>query len=139
MLVKDNQGRSASIKISKYLIDWDAKCCSKFQTDVQAFFKRFWYKHVCGVEVRIPRKLLRFDLVNFTKKIIIESNGDQHENFSEFFHQGSRSKFLLQMGRDKEKRQWAELNGFAFVEIYPDDLPNLSLKWFRDKYQLEIT
>jgi hypothetical protein len=42
------------------------------------------------------------------------------------------------MKRDVDKKQWAELNGFSYVEVLDEDLDVLSKKWFKDKYQIEI-
>ena len=130
-------GRPAKIPIHKYMIKWDKPACSKFQTSIQNFFYPFWRSHVVGVEVYMPGTLYRFDLVNFTSKIIIESSWDQHTKFNKFFHK-TRNNFFKQIKRDLLKEQWAELNGFTLIHIYNDELKDLSYDWVLEKFGIEL-
>ena len=49
-------------------------------------------------------------------KLCIEVNGEQHYNFSSFFH-GSRLNFMNHKRRDREKRDWCEINSILVIEL----------------------
>ncbi|NJO61255.1 MAG: hypothetical protein HC836_24280 [Richelia sp. RM2_1_2] len=66
---------------------------------------------------------MKLDLVNITRKIIIETCGKQHEKYVPFFHKNNEQELLKQMKRDLSKSKWAEINGFSYIEIYERDLP----------------
>ncbi len=53
------------------------------------------------------------------RKLLVEVQGRQHEEFVPHFH-GSREGFAASRRRDNDKRKWAELNGLTLVEL-PDD------------------
>jgi hypothetical protein len=71
-----------------------------------------------------------------TRRIAVEAHGDQHQDYSEFFH-GTREGLLNQVERDIRKSEWCEINDMALIEIYTDDLP-LTEKWFWDNYELKL-
>ncbi len=95
-----NSNKEADISIAKYRIKWDEKCRSIFQYDVKQWFRKYWQFHVCLEEFRIPGTLLKVDLVNLNKRILVEINGLQHDEFNKHFHRGSRANFLGQIQRD---------------------------------------
>lgn len=136
-LKKLGSNSEVNVNISKYRVDWDAKCRSKFQYDLKQWLRRYWGNHVVLEEFQIPGSLLKVDLINLNKRIMVEINGVQHGKYNKHFHRGNRVNFLKQMSRDQMKRNWAEANDFVIVEIEPEDLP-LSLDFFRQKYDLEI-
>lgn len=133
MKVINLKGKLVSLNISKYRINWDKKRASDFQFGVKQFLKPFWEASICAEECRIPGTLLRLDLVNFSRKIIVEASWSQHTEFNKHFHQNSRINFLFQIKRDELKVKFAELNNFTFIEIYPADLP-LTLNSFISKF-----
>lgn len=125
------------VPISEYLIKWDTKSCSSYQTSVKNFLKSHWKGQQVLEEFRIPGSLLRIDFINLNKKIVIEVDGEFHEEFSEFAHK-NRANWWKHMKRDVDKMNWCEECGYKFVQIKPDDIKNLNLEWFRKNYQLEI-
>lgn len=48
--------------------------------------------------------------------IAVEVQGSQHSSFSGFFH-GDKMDFYRSQGRDRQKRDWCELNGIKLVEF----------------------
>lgn len=130
-----NSDKLAWVKIKQ--IDWDGKSPSKFQFTVKQFIKPFWQNCICSEEFRIPKSLLRIDLINFNKKIVIEASGTQHNDFNKFFHKNAKSNFLASIKRDVAKQKWCEENGFHFVEIYEKDLP-LTKKFFKDNFDIDL-
>jgi len=134
---KLNSNKVVKIPASKLRIDWDGECRSNFQYEVKQWLRRYWLCDRCSEEYRIPGSKLYLDLVNWSKRVIVEVNGSQHHDFNEFFHAGNRSNFLAQLQRDAKKKEWAEDNKLTLVEIYQDDLP-LTKEFFKEKYGIEI-
>jgi len=50
------------------------------------------------------------------RSIMIEVNGSQHSNYTQFFH-GNKLEFARAKMRDRIKKQWCELNGITLVEF----------------------
>lgn len=126
--------REINVNISKYNIDWDKKV-SKPQKAVKDFLFPYWKFDHCLEEFRIPNSLLRIDLINVSRQIIVEVSPRQHQKFNSFLH-GDRFKFLECLKRDQQKRDFAEKNHYTFVELLEEDLSNLSKTLFLEKYNV---
>lgn len=134
---KLNSNQYINVRIQKYAVDWD-RVVSKPQKAVKDFFYPYWNADVVLEEFRIPGTLLRFDLVNLNKKLLVEvSPHSVHGKFNPFFHK-TKHKFKESIKRDLLKYDWAEQNGFFLMEIYEEDIPNLSPRWFEVKYAVTI-
>jgi hypothetical protein len=129
--------RLINVAPARYKVDWDAKTRSKFQSSVKSWMRQFWQFDVCLEEMPVPGTRLKCDLVNLTRMVIIEASGQQHVEFNKHFHNNNRWAFHHQIVRDEAKREWAESNGFVFVEIYPDDMP-LTKEFFSERYGLVL-
>ena len=136
-LPKLNSSKLVTVNISKYKIDWDTQRASKVQFAAKQFLKPFWVNHLCLEECRIPGSLLRLDIVNLTKKIIIEVSPIQHETFNKFFHV-NRLGWLKQIKKDYAKVEWAEKAGFKLVELLKEDLDCLSVGLFKEKFNIDL-
>lgn len=132
--------------ITKYYIDWDGGCrgkskWGKFQYDVKQFLRRYWENHIvceefpCFGTAGGGSKTLKIDIINFTRRVAVEVNGDQHREFNEFFH-GDRHGFLNQIERDSRKYEWCQLNEIELVDIYKED--ELSENFFKEKYNIVL-
>jgi hypothetical protein len=66
---------------------------------------------------------MTLDIVNLTKRVALEIQGEQHSEFNPFFHNNSEINYWNQLHRDNEKRKWCEINNLRLVEIHPKDLP----------------
>ena len=109
------------------MIDWDGKCRSKFQLEVKQFFKEYWKYQICYEEFPVYGTRMKVDIVNATKKIAVEVNGDQHSSYNKFFHGGHKNNYLEQLKRDQIKAEFCEVNDIILVEIYDSDIINKSL------------
>ena len=138
MKLYDISGRLVNRSVTKYKIDWDAECRSKFQFEVKQFFKTYWYGQVCYEEFPVYGSRMKVDLINLTKRIAVEVQGAQHDQFNKFFHGNSRAKYLGSITRDYQKRQWLEKNNFAVLEIVPEDMASLSKRYIREKFDINI-
>jgi|TARA_R100000664_G_scaffold752_1_gene2161 hypothetical protein len=134
----DIKGRLVNKSVTKYRINWEADCRSKFQYEVKQFFKTFWYGQICYEEFPVYGTRMKVDLINMTKRIAVESHGAQHESFNKFFHNNSRANYLRSITRDYDKVVWLENNDFKVLEIFEEDLASLSKKYIMEKFEVSI-
>ena len=64
------KGRLVNKNVSKYRVNWDTECRSKFQFEVKQFFKTYWYGQVCYEEFPVYGTRMKVDLINMTKRIL---------------------------------------------------------------------
>jgi len=129
-------GRVINKNVFKYLIKWDAKSKSNLQLKTKQFLKEYWQNHVVYEEFPVFGSRMRVDFLNATKKIAVEVHGPQHSEFNKFFHNDSRLNYLKSIKRDVKKEQWLALNNYTFVEIYHDEVDDLSEGFFKDTYNI---
>lgn len=138
MKLYDIRGRLINKSVTKYRIKWDGECRSNFQYEVKQFFKKFWYGQICYEEFPVYGTRMKVDLINMTKRIAVEVQGAQHEQFNKFFHNNSRANYLKSITRDHDKIVWLENNNFKILEIFESDLASLSKKYIFDKFEVSI-
>jgi len=126
-------GKLVNKNVRKYLIDWEGKSRSKLQLEFKNFFYPFWRNHIVYEEFPVYGTMLKVDFLNATKRIAVEIQGNQHESFNKFFHENSRLKYLQSIKRDVQKVKWLEMNNFKFLELYENDLKNLSPQYIEEK------
>lgn len=137
MKFKNLYGRYVNKNITPYLVDWQLACKSKAQTNVKKFFEIYWGTHIVCEEFPVLGSRMRCDLLNLTKKIAVETHGQQHDKFVPFFHK-NRTAFKKSFKRDLQKYNWLEENGFKVIEIFDNEVPALSPEWLKEKFGLEI-
>jgi hypothetical protein len=137
MKFKNLYGKYVTKNITKYLVNWTSPCKSKAQTNVKKFFERYWKTHVVCEEFPVVGSRMRCDLLNLTKKIAVETHGQQHDKFVPFFHK-NRTNFKKSFKRDLTKYNWLEANGFKVVEIFDNEISELSAEWLKEKFDVEI-
>jgi hypothetical protein len=117
MTFLDLKGRERKLRKAKgSIIDWHKVTRSKFQDATKKFLYPFWKDDQVFEEMRIVGTLMRFDIYNHSKKIVIETAGRQHSQFVKHFHK-TRAGFLKQVKRDLLKHDFCEINGISLVEI----------------------
>ena len=126
-------GTLVNKNVSKYLVNWNGKSRSKLQFKFKQFFYPYWKNHIVYEEFPVYGSMLKVDLLNATKKIAVEIQGDQHESFNKFFHDNSRLKYLQSIKRDVKKEKWLEMNEFKFLQVYESDLKTLSPQYIEEK------
>lgn len=121
-----------NLVITKYLIDWNRKV-SKPQLAVKSFLQPYWENFCVLEEMLLPGSKMRADLVNISLKIFLEISPDStHLKFNKFMH-GSPMGYLGTIKRDQKKKEWAEQNGFLYIELNDIDLKNLTKEMFAEK------
>lgn len=116
MKVKSLRGQTVNWKPK--LIDWEKpSTASNIQNECKKVLALYWCTDVVAEEQLLPGTKLRLDFVNFSKKIIVEVQGEQHSKFNKFFHNNSILNFAKSLQRDEKKREFADLNGLTFIEV----------------------
>lgn len=64
--------------------------------------------------------LLYADFFLPLRKLIVEVNGSQHDNYCHFFHK-NKLAFYKAKARDNDKKAWCELNGISIVYFNHDE------------------
>ena len=131
-------GKLQKKSVTKYLVDWDKKSRSKIQFTVKQFLKTYWKGQVVYEEFPVYGTKMSVDILNATKKIAIEVQGRQHNEFNKFFHSDSRLKYLESIKRDLKKAEWLEMNNFNLIEINEDEINQLSKKFFLTKFDIVL-
>ena len=131
-------GKFRSRNVSRFLIKWDAKSRSKLQFRVKKFLKPFWGNQIVYEEFPVYGSRMKVDFINATKRIAVEVNGPQHNNFNKFFHNNSRLNYLEHIKRDLEKIKWLESNNFKILELEEGDVDKLSKDFIKEKYDISI-
>lgn len=131
-------GKVVSKNVSQYLIDWDASSRSKVQFNTKQFLKKYWKNHIVYEEFPVFGSRLKVDIVNATLRIAVEVHGKQHSAYNKFFHGDSRLNYLKSIKRDVAKEKWLSLNKFQLVEIYEDEVKNLTEQFFVEKFNIKL-
>lgn len=137
MKFKTLTGRFKDIPVHKYLVDWEGEQGSKFSEEVLDFLYDYWKHDVVLCELDVAGTRMRYDFVNLSKRIIVETDGIQHSSYNMHLHQGSRANYLAQIKRDLAKDRAAEINGFQMVRINPSDLP-LTKDFFKKQFDIDL-
>lgn len=120
-----------SLKVSKFLIDWRREV-SRPQARVKQFLYQYWKFHIVLEEMTVPGSRCRLDLVNLTRRIVVEVSPSGSHSFNKFFHR-DRMRFGAAVQRDLDKHDWCLRNNFKYIELNDDDLENLSKELFADR------
>lgn len=131
-------GKVVSKNVSQYLIDWDATSRSKVQFKTKQFLKTYWKNHIVYEEFPVFGSRLKVDIVNATLRIAVEVHGNQHTSYNKFFHGESRLNYLKSIKRDVAKEKWLSINKFQLLEIYEDEVKDLSAQFFKDKFNITL-
>lgn len=137
MKFKTTNGRIKDVKIPKYLIDWQGNSLSKFQHNVKRFLFPYWRYDVVCEEFPVPGERWHIDIINLSRKIMIEVNGIAHLDPNSHFHHGSKQSWLGQIKRDMGKHAWAATNGYVVAEIEPQDMP-LTKDFFKRQFDIDL-
>lgn len=131
------RGRQVNKNVSRYLIDWEKKSRSNLQFRVKQFLKQYWENHIVYEEFPVFGSRMKVDIVNATKYIAVEVNGQQHGSFNKFFH-NSRYGYFQSISRDVKKEEWLEKNGFDLITIEYDEVEDLTEQFIKEKFDISI-
>lgn len=69
-----------------------------------------------GTKTSFRNTTLKADFFIPVKKLIVEVHGEQHFKYNSFFYSDKR-EFLKAQARDRDKKEWCELNNFTMIEL----------------------
>ena len=138
MKLLDVNGNLKKRNVEKYRIKWDEKSRSKIQFETKQFLKQFWFSHIVYEEFPVFGTKMKVDIINFTKKIAIEVQGNQHNTFNPFFHDNRLYNWRQSIKRDMVKLEWLELNEITVVEILEDEIKLLSKEFFKNRFDIDL-
>lgn len=134
----NSPNRLVLLNISKHRIDWDDDGSSSLETRFRDLIKPFWGNDVVLFQTMIPGSKLRIDFLNLTRKIAVETSGNQHFKFNKHFHSNSRAVYLASMKRDMQKQEWLRREGFKFIELIEKDLDLFSLDYIYETFGVDL-
>lgn len=120
MKVVDLSGRYHTWNLKGYQVDpGDTRPRSSGHLACRALLKKLFPLDVICEEVNLPGENLFLDFFLPSRKIAIEVQGRQHDQFVSFF-QKTKPKFYQGQQRDRRKAEFCKLNGIKLVEL-PDN------------------
>lgn len=113
MRVVDLEGNEYNLKLTRRKINDEFK--SEGHKYARGLLKAIYPNDNLFEEIAIIPGLI-VDFIIPLRRLIVECQGRQHYEFSEFMH-GDHIKFNAQKTRDNKKKKWAELNNFVLIEL----------------------
>lgn len=138
IVTKWNSTKSVTLSNSRYAIDWDNDGASKLEIKFRDLIYPFWKNYIVLFQARIPGSLYRIDFINVNKRLAVEVDGSQHNEFNAFFYQNSRNHYKEALKKDLAKENWCEENSITLLRLYKEDLDNFSKKYILEKFNIEI-
>jgi hypothetical protein len=82
-------------------------------------------------EVTVPIRKSQIAYLDFYLPLLrwcVEVHGEQHYKFVPYYH-GNMMSFLKSQKKDKEKREWCELNNIKYIELpYNENIEQWKVK-----------
>jgi hypothetical protein len=120
----DLDGRKHKISFTKYLNQHQNK--SELHLSARELLHTiFPFDKICE-EVSLPvsrKQTLYADFFVPSRKLMVETHGQQHFDHNTFFHK-SKKEFQLAKARDANKAEWCRINNIRLVILAYDDEDN---------------
>jgi len=118
MNVTDLDGNITNWNITGHIDKAYAKK-SSFHIQAREILKRLYPTMQILEEVPISTRrseTLYLDFYLPLNKTCIEVHGEQHYEFTPFYHP-NKMAFLKSQKRDREKKEWCDINGISYIEL----------------------
>ena len=138
MRLKNIHGKLVYKNVKSKLIDWQGKSRSKIQRNVKLFLKDYWKNCIVYEEFPVYGSRMTVDIFNATKKIAVEVQGKQHDEFNKFFHK-NKLNYLYSIERDFNKKKWLEDNDIQLVEVLENEVKGLKESFFYKRYGIKLS
>ncbi len=119
MKVKDLNGRTYNWQLGKYVGKQHANP-SLLHLSARLFLKRQYPAIQILEEVYVPGEGLYLDFYIPTYKVCVECQGEQHNEYTSFFHK-TKLDFFRSKSRDTRKHDWCSANGIKLVEFFTEE------------------
>ena len=124
MKVVGFNGREYTWNLSKYkTLDKGRKNRSQYHLRARALIGSIFHSYVVLEEVKLPgslpahkKSVLYYDFYIPNLKLAIEVHGQQHYQYTSFFHK-SKMDFIKAQNRDDDKIKWSEMNDIELVVL----------------------
>lgn len=124
MKVKGINGREYVWNLTGYdVLNNDNRKRSKYHIRARAVIKDIFNSYRILEEVKLPgstslhrKSVLYLDFYIPNLKLAIEVHGQQHYEYSPFFHK-SKADFLKSKARDEDKIEWCNLNDIRLITL----------------------
>ena len=96
--------------------------CSSGHEKARNLLKKIFPLHFIVEELRLPgtkeglKKDLYADFFVFEINLVVEVHGQQHYEYTPFFH-NTIQDFFESKKRDRRKKDWCELNNITYIEL----------------------
>jgi hypothetical protein len=128
MKVLGLNGRDYNLDLKKYIVrENDTKKKSKYHLEARRLLKEMFSGYTILEEVKLPgsrdpvkKSVLFLDFFIPNAMLGIEVHGQQHYEFSKFFHK-TKAGFLKSVSRDFIKEDWCELNEIQLIVLKYSD------------------
>lgn len=122
MKVRGINGKEYVWNLTGYgVFDDDSRKRSKYHIKARHLLKEIFHSYRILEEVKLPgstelhrKSVLYLDFYIPSIKLAIEVHGEQHYEYSPFFHK-TKADFLKGKARDEDKIAWCELNDINII------------------------
>lgn len=125
MKVVGFNGKEYNWNLSKYSTTKDKERSKRSQYHLRArsVLSEIFHSYIILEEVKLPgsvathkKSVLYFDFYVPNIKLAVEVHGQQHYQFSQFFHK-NKLDFIKAQNRDDDKKEWCDLNNIVLVVL----------------------
>ena len=116
MIVTGLDGKTYKWNYSKYHNRKQRKGKSSYHSSARQLLESVYTNHPIYEEVTLPGCGLYADFWLPSLKIVVEVHGEQHYKHIPRFHK-TYADFLKAQYKDKQKREWCELNSITYKEL----------------------
>jgi very-short-patch-repair endonuclease len=119
MKLFDVSGKLVSVDVRDSSYPIKSKSRSTLQGQTAQWLVEKFPRQTILEDFTLPGSRMSVDFFLPNKGIVIEVQGRQHDEHVPHFHgdKATSIKFARQLGRDRKKTEWAETNGFDFIEV----------------------
>lgn len=92
---------------------------SSLHLDVYSLIREIYPSDILIEEITIPLKRgekVFGDIYIPSKRKLVEIHGEQHYKYNTFFY-SSKLEFLKAQKRDRDKKEWCEINDIQYIEL----------------------
>ena len=124
MKAKGINGKEYVWNLTSYdVFNDDSRKRSKYHIRARKLLKEIFNSYRILEEVKLPgstslhrKSVLYLDFYIPTISLAIEVHGQQHYEYSPFFHK-NKADFLKSKTRDEDKIEWCDLNGIQLITL----------------------
>lgn len=122
MKVTDSNGRVTNFPPKGYQVSLDdTRPRSKYHIKCREILRELFPLESILEEVPVPGEGLYLDFYIPGKHLIIEVNGEQHSEYSSFFH-STKANFYTAKKNDRKKIDWALANNLKIIIVDYKDM-----------------